>query len=370
MGKLHVATLVVILAGWFSGGVPVAGGEAEPGFQRVFAWANLKDEEIARRLSQVGVTDVRVSNELQRDLALRFGMRPYVGVFAPRGPHRQVMSPQEEEHWAYINGQDLSGVSREQKRDEMDRRRLERQHRYGGEPDAELDTLNDDRIACFASDEGYQQSKAALDTLLAKVPGVAGVFFDYIGYTNFKGCHCEHCLAAYQAHLEAEHLTDTPANRDAFHRDRLVTYINAMVDQVKATHPDYQVVIHIYPTFLPEPLYGNRTKADFCGQTVAWFFPWDQDKIARYTRAVIGEQNRYFPVVRGVPFVGLNRGPGSLWVKDAATLERELATIRAAGTDMLMVCDGNDMIEPGLAQVFRKYCGGAADAKSSVGVRE
>jgi hypothetical protein len=119
----------------------------------------------------------------------------------------------------------------------------------------------------------------------------------------------------------------------------------------------------VYPTFLPDPLYGNRLKADFCGQTVAWYFPWDTEKIAQYTKFTVMEQNKYLEGVRGVPFVGLNRAPGSLWAKDAATLGSELRTILAAGGDMLMVCNGNDMIEPGIHEVFMTYCGRGADSQ-------
>jgi len=233
--------------------------------------------------------------------------------------------------------------------------------RYGGEPDADLDTLNSVRIRCFLSDTDHALSKAALDTLCSRVPGVKGVYFDYLGYSNFKGCYCTNCLAAYRTHLQKQSLADTPKSRDAFYRDQLVRYYNAMIDYVKSKHPEFQVVVHIYPVFLPDPLYGNRTKADFCGQTVAWYFPWEPGKIARYTRMTLGEQNRYFDGVQGVPFLGINRQPGSLWVKDAATLERELQAILAAGGDRLMVCGGRDMLDPDIAAVFKKYCapGGA-----------
>jgi predicted ribosome-associated RNA-binding protein Tma20 len=61
--------------------------------------------------------------------------------------------------------------------------------------------------------------------------------------------------------------------------------------------------------------------------------------------------------VQGIPFVGLNTKPGSLWVKDAATLEKELQTILEAGGDTLMVCSGADMLAPGIFEIFRKYCG-------------
>ena len=325
-------------------------------FKRVFSWGVLKNEDTAKRHSEIGVSDIRVFNRKQLKLAIKYGMDPYCGTFTPCGKHGQVMSPEEEKHFAYINGLDLKKLSRKERKAIINKRRLEMKCRYGGEPVASLDTLNNHRIPCFLSDKDYILSKKRIDALCSRVKGVKGIYFDYLGYSNFKGCYCKDCLKAYKKYLSDKGCSDTPKNKDAFYRYILVKYYNDMIDYVKSKHPDFKVVVHVYPTFLPEPLYGNRTKADFCGQTVAWYFPWNDNKIARYTRFVIDKQNMYFKGVRGIPFVGLNRNPGSLWMKDAATLDKELRTILAAGGDTLMVCNGNDMLRPGICEVFKKYC--------------
>ena len=334
--------------------------EVEPGtpssFRRIFCWGRLNDEETARRFSEIGVTDICVRNTNQLDLARRYGMTPY-GSFGPKGPHGQVMSPEEEAFFAYINGTDLKGLPAEERKVERHRRRLERRHRYGGEPDAPLDTINDDRIPCFSSDQNYELSRRALDAACERLPGVQGIYFDYLGYTNFKGCYCEGCLADYRRQLEVWGLPDTREQRDRFYLERLVDYYNAMVAHVKSRHPDFKVVAHLYPVFLGEPLYGNRTAVDYCGQTVAWYFPWKVEKIREYTAVTVRDAKRHFKHVEGIPFLGLNVHPGSLWVKDADTLERELRAILAAGGDTLMVCNGNDMLTPGIFEVFRKYAG-------------
>jgi hypothetical protein len=341
--------------------VSAVAGTAAPGasrrFSRVFCWGRLTDGETARKYQEIGVTDVPVANPEQLALARKYGMTPYCGAFSARGPHRQVMTEEENAHFAYIHCRDLAGTDSVDRTAEKHRRRLETRHQYGGEPVATLDTLNDARLPCFSSDADYRLSKKAIDTICSKVEGVAGIYFDYIGYTNFKGCYCTNCLAAYQAYLAEKRLPDTQRQKDGFYRDRLVKYYNDMIDYVKSRHPDFKIVVHLYPAFLPEPLYGNRIKADFCGQTVAWYFPWSTEKIAAYTRVTVREQNKHFPGVRGVPFLGINRTAGSLWVKDAATLERELRTILAAGGDWLMVCNGKDMLDPGIDEVFKKYCG-------------
>ncbi len=346
---LYAATLT-----WMLTGLGVLAQTAPPRFERIFCWGMPRDTETARRYQEIGVTDIRVSNEQQRDLALQFGMTPYGGTFSPRGRHGQVMSPEEEAHFAYINGHDLKHLEAKERSAIVDRRRIERHHRYGGEPVAGLDTLNSARIACFNSDVDHELSKQALDKICAKVPGVKGIYFDYIGYSNFRGCYCDTCRADYQEFLQENSWPDTRHHRNVFYRKMLVDYYNAMVDYVKEKHPDFTVVAHIYPVFLPEPLYGNRTRVDFCGQTVAWYFPWSPQKIADYTRITVEQATRHFDHVRGVPFVGLNRRPGSLWGKTSATLERELRAILAAGGRMAMVCNGSDMLAPDIAPIFRR----------------
>jgi len=356
MFKRVVSYFFIILAVVTTACAQIKATHAHVCFKRVFCWGQLTDEDTARKFNEIGVTDISVYNEEQLVLARKYGMTPYCSTFIPRGPHGQVMRPEEEKHFAYINGLDIKDMNVADRKGEINKRRLEMKHRYGGEPVAALDTLNSVRISCFSSDTDYALSKEAIDAICTRMDGVYGIFFDYIGYSNFKGCYCEQCLAAYQAYLEEKGLSDTEKHQNEFYRERLVVYCNDMIDYVRLRHPDFKVVIHVYPTFLPDPLYGNRVKADFCGQTVAWYFPWDTEKIARYTQTTVMESEQYFKGVHGVPFLGLNLSPGSLWVKDAATLERELVTILAAGGDMLMVCNGNAMIQPGIYEVFKTYC--------------
>ena len=364
------SSILLVLTGLLmsvSAAAQTASLEPKVHFRRVFSWGMLTDDDTAKRFKEIGVTDIRVANQEQLARARKYGMTPYCGTFVACGPHRQIMTPEEEKHFSYINGHDLIDLDRAARKVVLHDRRLEMQHRYGGEPVAALDTLNSTRIHCFNSDEGYRLSKKAIDAICSRVDGVQGIFFDYIGYTNFRGCYCANCLAAYQSYLAKSGAADTQKQKQIFYRDRLVTYYNDMIDYVKSRHPDFRVVVHVYPTFLPEPLYGNRLKADFCGQTVAWYFPWSTEKIAEHTQITVRDQNKYFKGVRGVPFVGLNQRPGSLWIKDASTLEAELRTILSAGGDMLMVCNGKDMIKPGIYDVFRKYCGDAVTLRDASG---
>lgn len=331
-----------------------------PRFTRVFNWGIPANEEIIRKYAQAGVTDIRVFNRKQLDLVVKYGMTPYAGItFSPAGPHFQVMSPEEQAYNDYIRGADLDAkMPGSEKKRIIERRKAEKGNRFGGESDAHPDTLAYP-IRCFISDKDLVLTKRKLDNLLEKaVPGVKGVFMDFIGYVNFHGCRCSSCLDAYKAYIREHRLPDNEAARNRFYLEKLIEYYNAAIDYVKSKRPDFKIAVHCYPDFRPEHLLGNRTKADFCGQTVAWYFRWPDEKIAAYTRYVVRHAKDYFPHVEGVPFLGLcTRKDTILADKTPEDVERELQIILAAGGRTLMVCDGDAMIKPGFFEVFRKYCG-------------
>jgi len=342
--------------------LPLLPGAAEtepatPKFRRIFCWGYPADDAAAARYAQAGVTDIQVRTPEEAQLARKYGMTPYFSCFMAAGPHRQSMTPEEEEYTVYINGLDLApGLPRAERMKIIHRRRIEKKHRYGGEMETKLDTLRCD-IPCFISDEGLELSRHRVDELLKKAPpGVAGIYLDYIGYTNHRGCYCPKCLEKLRRHLAENHLADTPENRAGFYRDRLVEYYNAVIDYIKSRRPDFRIVVHLYPDFQPDPLFGNRVKADFCGQTVAWYFQWQPDKIERYTRHVVEHAKDHHPGSEGIPFIGVNTSrTGSLGFKTPETVERELRIILAAGGRTLMVCNGPAILEPGYFEIFKKY---------------
>ena len=332
---------------------------AAPKIRRVFCWGYPSNDAVAARYAEAGVTDIQARTQAEAELAQKYGMTPYATCFMAVGPHRQVMTPEEEAYSIYITGRDLDPkLPRAERMKIIHKRRIEKKHRYGGEMETKLDTLRCD-LPCFSSDAGLALSRKRIDELLEKAPpGVAGIYLDYIGYTNHRGCYCSECLAKLRRHLEANRLADTPETRAAFYRDRLVEYYNAVIDYIKSRRPDFKIVVHLYPDFQPDPLFGNRVKADFCGQTAAWYFQWPHPKIDRYTRFVIEHAKDHHPNAEGIPFLGVNTDPnGSLGFKSPETVERELCTIVAAGARTLMVCNGPAMIVPGYFEVFRKFCG-------------
>lgn len=328
-------------------------------FKRFFCWGYPNNETNAARYAAAGVTDIQVANQKQCDLALKYGMNPYWKCFHPVGPHKQVMTEEEQKHHIYIKGLDLDKkLSRSERKKIIDRRRIEKNFRYGGETLTEIDTLYTD-IDCFNSDENLDLTRKKIDSLLKEAPeGVAGMYLDFIGYTNFKGCYCKDCIAKYRKYLAERNLKDTVENQTAFYREKLVEYYNKVIDYIKSRRPDYKIAVHIYPVFKNDPLYGNRTKADYCGQTVSWYFKWDEAKIKKYTDFVLDHARDHYFFAEGIPFVGVSADKiGSLGYKTPEEVEHDLRTVLLSGGKTLMVCDGRVILKDGYFEVFRKYCG-------------
>ena len=368
--KMLLSLIVLMILGVSSpvaaAGESAVGKEFSGGFDRVFCWGRLTDEDTARKLRAAGVTDIPVVNRQQYDLAVKYGITPYYGIFLPCGPHPQGLAATELEYQKHIAAVDCPGTAKERYQ-VASRRRIAVNYQYGGEPVSGGVEVLASSIACFRSDEGLELTRRRLDELMAPGwPEVRGIFLDFIGYVNYRSCECEKCRRDYRGYLRNNRFEDTPERKDAFFRDALIDYYNRVIGIIKSRRPDFKAVIHCYPSFMPEPLYGNRTAADICGQTVAWYFPWPPEKIASYTRRVLEDQHRYHRQVTGVPFLGVSAARGrSLYSKTPATVEKELQIILENGGRTLMVCNGNDMIKPGYFEVFRRYCGDLRNAPVS-----
>ena len=324
-------------------------------FDFVFCWGRVTDEASARAYAEVGVTDISASGEEAVAAAKKFGMRPYCG-FGPVGPHSQVLNAGDQRHYDYINARDLQGKV---PNDECERARNKRltatRCQFGGEPVTSPD-MCPEMIPCFLSDTNCAMSKARIDKTLRENPLAEGISFDYIGYVNFHSCECADCQLRVAAYLKEKRLDATEDNRDSYFREALVNYINTLVEYAKSVRPGLKVTIHLYPVFRPDPLYGRDLKADYIQQTVAWYFPWPDEKIIDYTKSIVTAKHMSGAV--SVPFVGLNAGTGgALAHKSPERLETELKLILSAGGHSLGICNGGDMLKPGYREVFKKYAG-------------
>jgi hypothetical protein len=173
------------------------------------------------------------------------------------------------------------------------------------------------------------------------------VGLDYFGYQNYRCCLCPRSRQLFDEYRR-QHL-DTPREKalEDFSRDTLVQTINEISRYARGVRPGVQVTIHVYPTFLPEPVYGWRLDVDTCCETVAWFFEpyWSAGKIADFTRRVTQRRGSPFAGARGVPFFGLYVGRPDA-DKPPGRLAEELAIIRRhAGLSTLSVCSFNEFVK-------------------------
>ena len=293
------------------------------------------------------------SKESMKDLSTRLrivGIQSYWWFsLTTRAPEmkdfHQAMGPEEEKALAEINA---------------DKDPLKHGYQWGGEPLPDrLDVLQS-RLLCFHRPEVVEWTKAQVRAMLAACPELTGIALDYFGYQNYRCCRCAVSTKLFENALAAGGpLAELPreAALDAFSRDTLVAFTNEIADYIRSVRPSAKVAIHVYPVFLPEPLYGRRLKVDYCCQTAAWFFQpyWSDEKVRGYARTIATETNPDYPDYQGIPFVGVYVGRPYA-DKGAERLHREVSLIRAAtGAGSLSVCSFNDFaLTPALKQAAKE----------------
>ncbi|MCA1808598.1 MAG: hypothetical protein LC725_03935, partial [Lentisphaerae bacterium] len=183
-------------------------------------------------------------------------------------------------------------------------------YQTGGEPLEGHAEVFKKPFICFHHKEVMDATKKAMREKLTNAPALAGVGFDAFGYQNYKNCVCEESLRQLEAYRKQHPAMSAEESESAFALDSMVDCLNELADYARSVRPGIKTTIHIWPTYLPEPLYGNRLDVDYCCQSVAWFFApyWSQSKIADYTRTVVQDEKKYFPRARGIPFIGVYLG--------------------------------------------------------------
>ncbi len=226
-------------------------------------------------------------------------------------------------------------------------------YQWGGEPLLEHEVLLYP-IVCPNNPQARRLLKERVAEILS-TPGVAGVALDGFGYRNFFRCHCEGCVNGLARFAAERPELQGPEAEVAYFRDVLVGWINELAAHARACRADARTSIHIWPAFMPEPLYGNRLDVDACGQTAAWYTLWPQEKIARYSRIIMGEAKRYHSRPEGVAMLGYYNKPGVFPEKDAARVEMELRTLLENGCHEIQVCGTRDVVEKTeIAAIFRR----------------
>ncbi len=189
------------------------------------------------------------------------------------------------------------------------------------------------------SDEEWREMEAVL-----RMPGVDGLGLDYIGYRNYHACYCEDSNARRAAYAR-QHPELTPEQATwRFSEDALVEYTRQVRARVQALDRRLKLAIHVYPDFDPNPDYASRLPVDYCGQTVAWFFPphWRYERVRARTARFAAGQHAHHAFQTFAPFVGIYPGDRA---KSPDRLRTELRIAGAAGTDAIMAAFAETFVE-------------------------
>jgi len=246
-------------------------------------------------------------------------------------------------------------------------------YQFGGEPlptrrdpaSPDHDVLWNVRLPCFHRPETVAWCRKRISEMLTACPDLTGVGLDFFGYQNYRCCLCPRSRELLETYCRQHPDVPRERAREEFSRDSLVGTINDLSRFARGARPGVQVTIHVYPTFLPEPLYGWRLDVDTCCETVAWFFEpyWSAEKVADYTRRVTRREGRTFAGSRGVPFFGLYVGRPDA-DKPPERLAEELAIIRrSAGLSALSVCSFNEFVKHEAMRRVMKEALAADDAR-------
>ena len=310
---------------------------AVPNFETgVYISASSGNQIISNLSSANGVTGVEIFGQV-----VLSNLKAWKLVYADEPPPLQVMSDAENERWKLIVADKSPGKSG---------------YQYGGEPTAEVEVLQS-KLLCFHDPRVVELCKKQIDEILA-FPGVGGVAFDFFGYQNYHCCYCPASLAQLAKFRELHPELSPQQAEQRFSLETLVDFNNQLSAHAHAQRPTCKVITHVYPVFLPEPLYGNRLNVDVCAQTAAWFFEpfWSLEKIRNYSRIISKDANRYFPRPIGAALIGYEKYP----VKSPERIREELQAIIDGGCTHVHACDSQRVINnPDVAAVFQSYFGKA-----------
>ncbi len=329
--------------------------------QRVLTgWGSGRAEDVVPPAAETGFAELVVHHEDTKNFAnfIKLGKQHGIDIYAwmflgdiaawkkaypDAVPPLQVMSPAENEALKRIQADKTFGKS---------------QYQFGGEPVNKTE-VHTTPLLCFHDPRVLEAFKQQIDEMLS-VPGVKGVAFDYVGYRNYHCCLCPVSQAQLAAYREKHPELSREQALEHFSLDTLVDFNNRLAAYARTVKPGAQVITHIYPVYLPEPLYGNRLDLDVCAQTAAWFFApfWSVEKIKSYSGIIAKEANRYHPRPRGAALIGYFNSPGKYPVKSRERLIAEIQAILDGGCSRVHVCSCNAVLKtPAAADVFRSFFG-------------
>ncbi|MCX6901217.1 MAG: hypothetical protein NT105_21280 [Verrucomicrobia bacterium] len=336
----------------------LAAARAESGFVQLTGWGGGKPEEIVPQAAEVGFNEIIVwnhdTNYLRRlvEVGGKHGIGVYSCVFLGDLKDWQKRRPGIAPPMQEMNKEEDAALERI----EADKTKGKSRYQYGGEPVQPIEVLTSPML-CFHAPEVMSFFEEQIRDILA-VPDIRGVAFDYFGYRNYRCCRCARSMAAFEAwHRQRPTLSREKA-LEQFSLETLVEFTNTLARYARSIRPGAKVQCHVYPVFLPEPLYGNRLDVDYCGQTAAWYFEplWSLRKICNYARVIFGQEKKHFGRAEGVALVGVYNRPEHYPVKGPERLAQELQAILDGGGDRVQVCSLNDVLkDQPTREVFKRF---------------
>lgn len=333
---------------------------AEGRFIQLTGWGGGDPDEIVPEAAEVGFDEIIVGNHDRQylDRLIAAAQKHEIGVYSSIwlgdladwkkrrpgvDPPLQEMNSEERAALERIRGDMTKGKSG---------------YQYGGEPVREIEVLQSS-LLCFHNPQIRSFFEEQIRDLLGAA-GLRGIAMDFFGYQNYRCCRCRNSLDALEVWRKKH--PDVPRDEalNQFSLETLVDFINGLARYARSVRNNAKVACHVYPVFLPEPLYGNRLDVDFCGQTAAWYFEplWSYEKILAYTRVICGEEKKYLARPEGVAMIGVYTRPNLYPVKSPERLTKELQAILAGGGDRVQVCSMNDVLkDPPTREVFQQLFG-------------
>lgn len=244
---------------------------------------------------------------------------------------KQVMSPDEQVQYSIIKTNKISSL-------------CAMEYQWGGEPVGKKE-VHEAILLCFHRPEVLEKNKNIIKNILDNVPEITGLAIDGLGYQNYHCCYCDYSMKLFEEYRGKHKDLSKEEALSRFSLDSLVDFNNQLVKYARSIKPDIKTTCHIYPVFLPEPLYGYRLDVDYCGETVAWFFKpfWTKQKIGDYTKQIVKNQGKCFINQKAVAMLGLFsearcRKNGYNCLKSAEQIGDEMTAIKKAGCDKIMFC--------------------------------
>jgi len=328
-------------------------------------WGGGKADDVVPKAAEIGFSELVVHHEdaanFRRTIELgkQHGVEIYAWMFLGDIPAWKKAFPDAEPPLQVMSAAEQEAL----KRIQADKSFGKSGYQFGGEPVNALEVL-EAPLLCFHDPRVLAAFQKQMDEMLA-FEGIKGVAFDYIGYQNYRCCHCPTSQAQLAAYRKAHPGLSEKASEERFSLETLVEFNDRLARYVWGVRADAKVMTHVYPVYLPEPLYGNRLDVDICCQTAAWFFEpfWSLEKIKRYAGAIAGEARKHHARPVGAALLGYYNTPEKYAAKSDERLAAEVQAILDGGCARVHVCSFNHVLKtPGAAAIFRRLFGKPAPA--------